>query len=77
MNFISRIWKSKLWLLITVGILVLVNWIASMYHTRMDLTNEKRFTLSNPTKKILKKLDDVVEIKVFLKGDLILARAGH
>jgi len=55
--------------LITVVVLVLLNWFASIYHTRIDLTNEKRFTLSHPTKKILKKLDDVVEIKVFLKGD--------
>ena len=69
MNLISKIWKSKLWLLIMVCILVLVNWLASVYHTRIDLTNEKRFTLSESTKKILKKLDDVVEIKVFLKGD--------
>ena len=69
MNFIDKIWKSKLWLLITVGAIVLVNWLASIYHTRIDLTNEKRFTLSSPTKKILKKLDDIVEIKVFLKGD--------
>ncbi len=69
MNFIGKIWKSKLWLLITVILLVLINWLASLYHARVDLTNEKRFTLSYPTKKILKKLDDVVEIKVFLKGD--------
>ena len=69
MNFIGKIWKSKLWLLITVCLLVLVNWLASIYHTRIDLTNEKRFTLSSPTKNILKKLDDVVEIKIFLKGD--------
>jgi len=69
MNFIGKIWKSKLWLLITVILLVLINWLASLYHARVDLTNEKRFTLSYPTKKILKKLDDIVEIKVFLKGD--------
>ncbi|MEP7163984.1 MAG: gliding motility-associated ABC transporter substrate-binding protein GldG [Ferruginibacter sp.] len=69
MNFIGKIWKSKLWLLITLMLLLVVNWAASIYHTRIDLTNEKRFTLSNPTKKILKKLDDIVEVKVFLKGD--------
>jgi len=69
MNFISKIWKSRLWLLITIIILLGINWLASVWHTRIDLTNEKRFTLSNPTKKLLKKLDDVVEIKVFLKGE--------
>ena len=66
---IIKIWKSKLWLLITVAVLVAINWLASLYHTRIDFTNEKRFTLSKSTKKILRKLDDVIEVKVFLKGD--------
>jgi len=69
MNWMNAIWKSRLWLLITVLILVLINWLASLYHTRIDFTNEKRFTLSSPTKKILKKLDDVVQVDVFLKGE--------
>ncbi len=69
MNLIKKIWNSNLWLLITVLLLLVINWLASNYHTRIDLTNEKRFTLSKPTRKLLKNLDDVIEIKVFLKGD--------
>ena len=69
MNFLGNIWKSKLWLLITILFLLGINWLASIYHSRIDLTNEKRFTLSRSTKKILKKLDDIVEVKVFLKGE--------
>jgi ABC-2 type transport system permease protein len=69
MSIFSKIWKSKLWLLITIVLLILINWLASQYHTRIDFTNEKRFTLSSPTKKILQKLDDVVQVDVFLKGD--------
>ncbi len=68
-SMIKKIWKSKLWLLITIVALVAVNWLASLYHTRIDFTNEKRFTLSAPTKKVLQKLDDVVQIDVFLKGN--------
>ena len=49
--------------------LVAINWLASLYHTRIDFTNEKRFTLSSATKKVLHKLDDVVQVDVFLKGD--------
>lgn len=66
---INKIWKSKLWLVITIVALVAVNWLASLYHGRIDFTNEKRFTLSSPTKKVLNKLDDVVKVEVFLKGD--------
>jgi ABC-2 type transport system permease protein len=67
---LNKIWKSKLWFVITIAALVGINWLASLYHTRIDFTNEKRFTLSTPTKKILQKLDDVVQVDVFLKGDL-------
>ena len=69
MGIINKIWKSKLWLLITIVFLVVLNWLASLYHTRIDFTNEKRFTLSKPTKKILKNLDDAVVVDVFLKGE--------
>jgi len=69
MNIFGKIWKSKLWLIVTIVLLGAVNWLASQYHTRIDFTNEKRFTLSSPTKKVLQKLDDVVQVDVFLKGD--------
>jgi ABC-2 type transport system permease protein len=69
MGILNKIWKSKLWLLITIVFLVALNWLASLFHTRIDFTNEKRFTLSKPTKKILKNLDDAVIVDVFLKGE--------
>ena len=69
MGIINKIWKSSAWLPITIILLAVVNWAASLYHSRIDLTDEKRFTLSSATKKILKKLDDVVEVDVFLKGE--------
>lgn len=69
MSLHRKIWNSKLWLPVTIVFLIAVNWLASQYHARADLTNEKRFTLSSPTKKVLKKLDDVVQVDVFLKGD--------
>ncbi|MCF6342655.1 MAG: gliding motility-associated ABC transporter substrate-binding protein GldG [Bacteroidales bacterium] len=50
-------------------ILMLLNLIGSMLFTRFDLTNEKRYTLSPSTKKILKNLDDIVFFRVYLEGD--------
>ena len=61
--------SKKLWLPLAIAALVIINWLASLYHTRIDFTNEKRFTLSKPTKKILRGLDDVVQVDVFLKGE--------
>ncbi|MBS1496047.1 MAG: gliding motility-associated ABC transporter substrate-binding protein GldG [Bacteroidetes bacterium] len=69
MAVLKKIWGSKLWIVMVLAFLLLINWAASLYHTRADLTNEKRFTLSEPTKKLLKKIDGQVSIDVFLKGD--------
>ena len=69
MNVLSNILSSRFWLIPVIIGLAAVNWLASRFHTRLDLTNEKRFTLSTATKKILKKLDEPVTVEVFLKGD--------
>jgi gliding-associated putative ABC transporter substrate-binding component GldG len=44
--------------------------LTSTYHSRIDLTNEKRFTLSNSTKQLLTKIDQPLKIEVLLKGNL-------
>jgi ABC-2 type transport system permease protein len=69
MSFINKISRTKFWLPLVVILLVLLNWLASEWHTRIDFTNEKRFTLSKPTQKLLKGLDDEVQIDVCLKGE--------
>lgn len=65
----SKITNSRLGLLLVLIVLIAINWGASIWHTRLDFTNEKRFTLSNATKKLLKKIDEPVVIDVFLKGN--------
>jgi ABC-2 type transport system permease protein len=64
-----KILHNKFWLPIVLVLLFVLNWAASIFHTRIDLTNEKRFTLSSPTKKILKKIDEQITVDVFLKGN--------
>lgn len=59
--------------LISFGIILIViiavNIIASFVYTRFDLTSEKRYTLSDTSKEILKNLDDYVYFRVYLEGD--------
>ncbi len=63
--------KMKKWIWIAViAAIVAINFLASVVHKRIDLTNEKRFTISSPVKKILGNVDDVAEVTIFLKGDL-------
>ena len=61
--------KKWWWLTIIVAILF-VNYLASVFHKRIDLTNEKRFTISTPVKNILKNIDQKMEIDIFLRGDI-------
>jgi ABC-2 type transport system permease protein len=52
-----------------VLILILLNVVCSFLFHRFDLTSEKRYTLSDATKKLLGNLDDIVYVKVYLDGD--------
>ncbi len=44
--------------------------IISLLHIRIDLTEDRRFTLAEPTRKILKELDRDVQVDVFLDGEM-------
>jgi len=69
MKSINKIWSSKLWWLFLLILVVAVNFLAAAFHTRLDLTKEKRYILSKATKQLLKNLNEPVMIDVFLKGD--------
>ena len=56
-------------LLAVIAIVILINFVGSFLFHRFDLTSEKRYTLSESSRKLLKSLDDVVYIKVYLQGD--------
>lgn len=49
---------------------IAINVLASFFHFRIDLTGEKRYTLSASTKKILSGLQEPVGITLFLEGDM-------
>lgn len=56
------------WIGLLLAILV-INILASFIHFRYDLTAEKRYSLSTPTKNLLRNLDQPVQVEVFLKGE--------
>lgn len=68
-------WKSKrLGDLLILGnglaLVVLVNLFASLFFFRIDLTEEKRHSIKPVTREMLKTLEDVVYVEVYLDGDL-------
>jgi ABC-2 type transport system permease protein len=66
----NKLLSSKYGWLALIVLLVLVNGLAGHYHYRLDLTKEKRYTLSVSTRNLLRKLDDDIEVDFFLQGDL-------
>lgn len=56
--------------LIAFALILIINVLSESFYLRFDLTKEKRYTLSNSTKELLKKLDDDVYVSVFLEGEL-------
>ncbi|HEV3412371.1 MAG TPA: gliding motility-associated ABC transporter substrate-binding protein GldG [Puia sp.] len=51
-------------------LLVGVNVVAAFVHYRLDLTAERRYTLSRPTKAMLSKVDDDIQVDFYLAGNL-------
>lgn len=66
-NLIKR--NNILQLVYGLIILITINIIGNYIYTRLDLTSEKRYTLSDTTKEMLKNLDEYVFFKVYLEGD--------
>lgn len=65
----KKLLASKYWWLSLLIVLVGVNYLATLVHFRLDLTQEKRYTLSAPTKKLLRELKEPVTVTVLLEGD--------
>ena len=54
---------------LVLGLLILLNLILTNYFFRIDLTSEKRYSLSESSKNLAAKVDDVMFIKVYLEGE--------
>ena len=54
---------------VLVAILIGINLLASFVFLRWDLTQEKRYTISDATKNLLQNLDEQIVINVYLSGD--------
>ncbi len=56
--------------LIVLGFIVVINYLGSKAFQRVDITENKIYSVSNATKRILKKMDDIVRIDVYFSEDL-------
>jgi ABC-type uncharacterized transport system involved in gliding motility auxiliary subunit len=56
-------------ILIVLGILVLINFIFYKENIRFDLTKNKKFTLSDQTKKVLKQINQEIKVIAFFQKE--------
>jgi ABC-2 type transport system permease protein len=66
----DRIIRARYGWLAVLSLLVGMNLLFSLFNVRLDLTEEKRFTLSDATRRLVRELDGPVEITVLLDGDM-------
>lgn len=66
---LSLLEKAGVKLIALMAIIIAVNVIGSFLFKRFDLTAEKRYSLAPSTIELVKNLDDVVYVKIYLKGD--------
>ena len=57
-------------IILAVGILMMVNILANTSFHQIDLTDDKRFTLSEASKKVLYNLEDQISIRLLLPGNV-------
>ncbi|MBN2189012.1 MAG: GldG family protein [Chitinispirillaceae bacterium] len=56
--------------LIILGMVMVVNYLSTLWFKRLDLTEGKEFTVSAATKNIMKSLDDIINVKVYCSKNL-------
>ena len=55
---------------LVVGILILINLLSEQFFFRVDLTEQKQYTLSRATKNILKELEEPITVTAYFSKDL-------
>lgn len=66
----KNIRPDKLKLILTLAIILLINFIADKFYFRVDFTADQRFTLSNATKSVLNNLKETVTVKAYFSSEL-------
>ncbi|MDR1226725.1 MAG: gliding motility-associated ABC transporter substrate-binding protein GldG [Prevotellaceae bacterium] len=63
-------WRDTGFFLLLVAAVILICLALSTTRWRIDLTGDKRYTLSTQAKQLLEKMDDVAFVRVYLDGDM-------
>ena len=62
--------KNTSTIILVIGILVLINLVSVQYYFRIDLTEDKQYTLSEATRNIMENLEDPITVKAYFSESL-------
>ncbi|WP_170179683.1 GldG family protein [Flavivirga rizhaonensis] len=62
--------KTYITILLVLGILLFVNLVSEQYFFRIDLTEDKQYTLSEATEDIMKSLENPITVKAYFSENL-------
>ncbi len=64
--------RTEGWLKWLAGVLllILINQVSALFFDRVDLTEEKRYSIKPATEELLSSLDDNIYVEVYLEGEL-------
>ena len=68
--------KKYTTIFLILGILLVINILAKQFFFRIDMTEDKRYTLSNATKNVLQNLDQPVMVTAYFSDNLPAGIAG-
>ena len=66
----QKVWQHKYGIWILAALFMAAIYLSTLFFYRVDLTSEKRYSLTPATKTLLTGMDSVISIKVFLTGEL-------
>lgn len=55
-------------IIIVIAIIIVVNILANVFYTQFDLTEDKRFTLTEESRELIVNVDEPIYVKVLLEG---------
>lgn len=62
--------QTVLYVLIILGFVAVLNYLSTRFFKRLDVTENKEYSISNATKGMLQDVNDIVNIKVYFSQDL-------
>jgi gliding-associated putative ABC transporter substrate-binding component GldG len=62
--------QTVVFVLVVLGFVAVANYLLDKWFVRLDLTESKEYSISAPTKRMLKGLDDIINIKVYFSENL-------